>query len=310
MTRLLHCVISYNRYRYLQNTVDSLREFFPEGDVIVFDDGSDDPDAIGYLESLGAQGVVVARRPRRQPRAPHGGLYVLMSEALEYASSHGYELLNYVQDDMQFLWRDPDIIDKVLRIFDLHEDALQVQNLFTKRIVRYHLAETDRVELHPKSWSYHFRPYGVGDLGFLFLPRCREARFHFLDSEGKAGDYWRSRGYKMHALHAPTLAYVPWPQCYQPLRRVKKWPPGRPRKPVHRYYLKPLSVEAVAALVSRPLEQLPELESYTVPWGWHCVSPFWFTRMSSRADVASYFRLLMAFWRNGDYVIPRVVGTP
>ena len=304
--KLLNCIISYNRPHYLRNTLESLLEYFRFGDTLVMDDGSDDPSLVDYLSRLPETGIRVVRKERRFPSLYHGGLYALMNEAVDYTLAEGYDLVNIIQDDMQFMWHDPNILAKVMRIFSVHDDALQVQNLFHKKIMKYSLIENDRIEFHEESNSYHGRPYGVGDLGFLLLERVKRADFHYLDSEGEAGNYWRGRGYKMYALYSPTLAFIPWPQTIQGGRRVKQWI-GKMHPPPRKYYLKPLSPEQSARLQARPLREMPFLEDYSAPWGWRCIYPAWYTRISSRHDLMQYMRLLMTFWRNGEYVVPRFV---
>lgn len=47
--------------------------------------------------------------------------------------------------------------------------------------------------------------------------------------------------------------------------------------------------------------------SFMVGDRWRCISPFWYTRMSSLDDVRLYARLLAGFWRNGEAMFPRMV---
>ena len=121
MTRLLNCIISYNRFHYLRNAVDSVREYLRFGDLCVFDDGSDDPVLMHYLQQLSDSGVIVVRKERRFHHGYHGGLYELMNEAIDHALSQHYDLLNFIQDDVQFLWHDPELLVKVMKIFKTHD---------------------------------------------------------------------------------------------------------------------------------------------------------------------------------------------
>lgn len=57
-------VISFNRGRMLQGLVDSLKPLNRDTDVIVHDNGSDDPYAIQTLDKLSQDGLTVLRRPK------------------------------------------------------------------------------------------------------------------------------------------------------------------------------------------------------------------------------------------------------
>jgi hypothetical protein len=108
----------------------------------------------------------------------------------------------------------------------------------------------------------------------------------------------------MYSLHSPTLGIVPWPPVFQNGRRFGSWPWARPRLEVSdQHYLKPLQPVDTQRLRSRPLEDIPFLEDYSVPWGWKCLQPFWYARPS-----LEYLKLIVEFWKHGDPVIPHFVG--
>lgn len=314
MPDVLTCIFSYNRQPYLRNTVDSFHEYFRIGDLMVMDDGSDDEELVEYLNQLSNSGVLVIRKGRTHPDQLHGGLYSLLNDAIEYAMENGYELLNLVQDDMQFLWHDPDILSKVWMIFDLKKDVFQVQNVFHKKITKYMLIDQDRIEFHPDSNSYHARPYGVCDLGFLNLQTVEEIGFRFGDSEGDTGDLWYNKGYRLHALHSPNLAYIPWPTNFYGNKTRRRLPVPflrAPRKPPRKYYLTPIGPGQVLQLQERSLKMLPFLEDYSRPWGWRCIYPGWYTQFFTRTTVKEYAQLLTRYWMHGERIIPRpVTGGP
>ncbi len=303
--RTLTCVISYNRPGYLHNLLRSIREFCSWSDVLVLDDGSDHPQLVRDLDELARphSGFAVIRKDRHAA-GYHGGLYTLMNEALDYAGARNYELLHFVQDDMQIVWNDPKILESVRAIFNAHEDALQVQNVFHKKIAKYALIDNERFELHPESNSYHIRPYAITDTGFLNLERVHRAGFRYSETERGTSNKWRTQGFKLYGLHSPTVGFVPWPTVFQNGKQFGSWPWARPiLKRSERYYLKPLSPGDVARLTSRPLEDIPFLDDYSVPVGWKCLYPFWFARPS-----LEYIKLIADSWKHGDRVIPRFVG--
>jgi hypothetical protein len=279
-----------------------MEEFLPVGDVIVVDNGSREPTQLHYLDELERRGVLVVRRPRVRPTAYRSDLHDAMNEIMDWACAKGYELLNFVQDDMQFLWRDPEHVARVDEVLRIHEDALQVSAVFDKKISKYRADYP--AELYEKSRSRHIRPYGVADIGFVPLRRARAAGFRYLPTESASGAYWRERGYKLYGLHTPNLAYVPWPRGFS---AIGKHTSRRGRR--RRYYLRPLDAAKIRRLVERPLAEPAFLEDYSEPWGWRCLSPFWYTRFSWRRHGPQYLRHMLDFWQHREPLFPRFVGS-
>jgi len=96
--RLLFCVFSFNRGKFLENCVESIEACVPGAEVVVFDDDSNDDYTCEVLSSLSQRGVSVVQ-PGNQSRHKLGGLYGNMQSALEYGRYH--DLVCFIQDDMQ-----------------------------------------------------------------------------------------------------------------------------------------------------------------------------------------------------------------
>lgn len=270
--KLLNCVLSYNRYYYLRNTVESLLEYFRFGDTLVVDDGSSDPRLTAYLADLARRGIAVARREREPgaAQAKHGGLYANMDLGVERAAAGGYDYVQFIQDDVQFLWHDPAVLEKTERIFRALSDCSLVENIFFNAIVRGVVEK--RVELVPEANCYHRRPHGMLDQGIAPVSLIQRMGFRFASgNEGANSKWWRQRGYRTYRLHSPSMAFVPWPAT---LRHSQQASEGL--APPERYYLKPLTDVQVRRLTDRPLSELPFAEDYCEPWGWTCPKPYWY----------------------------------
>jgi len=287
--KLLNAVFSYNRYYLLKNTVDSLLEFGPEGDVLVVDDGSDDPRVVEYLRSLEGRAAVVRRD--RQERDFHGGLYENMNLAVDRALAGGHSHVFFIQDDVQFMWKDAGFAARVEKIFAARPDAAMVFPIFQKGILAAALGA--RMEPHPEAEAWHLTPYGIADMGVMPLSLLREKAWRFLPSEGENARVWRSWGYKLYIPSAPSVAWVPWPTALAFGRRASS-----ERRPVERYFLRPLTGSQTAVLKNRSLKDLVYHEDFCLPWGWRCLSPYWFTR--SRREY------LKTLW--SARVMPRLAG--
>ncbi len=291
--RLLTCVISYNRFHYLRNTVESMLAHFRIGDALVVDDGSDDPRLLDFLDELARNGVRVVRLSR-DLTSFHGGLYAAMNAAVELATEEGYEYLQFVQDDMQFVRHDPEILMRVDEIFERHPDAAQVTLAFFKKIV---LTMPERVEWIEGGDWFRIRDYGIADTGIVRVPLLREHDFRFGPTEGAGSQHWLERGFHAYALHAPVLAWIPWPAVYSGKQLL-----GTLQPPPRDYYLAPLDEIAVARLRNLPAGTLAYHEDYCLPWEWSCLSPYWFTRPS-----AEYLTWLYRSFRRGRPLVPHWV---
>jgi glycosyltransferase involved in cell wall biosynthesis len=297
--RFLSCVVSYNRLFYLRNTVESWREYFQHGDLLVIDNGSDDPQLYSYLGSLAANGVDVIFNRAPQAQQKVGGLYVAMNLALDHAQRHGYDYVYFVQDDMQFMWHDPDFPAAVERIFARCNDAFQVLTTFSKRVTAFAYKNGKRYEPRAALSVYRSKDYGVCDIGVVSMARVHDADFRFGASEGETAARMFDRGYRLYLLHPPHLAWIPWPGT----RRVATAGPdtcNMMRPPVARYYYRPLTAEQVVSLKALSLDNRAHHEDFCFPWGWRCLSPYWYSD-----DWRTYFDCYRRALLSGDLIAPR-----
>jgi hypothetical protein len=306
--RLLNCVFSYNRYYYLKNAVESLIEYFRFGDTLIVDDGSTDPSLLDYLSYLETKNVGIIRQPGRSDESfymnSHGGLYENMDTAVQFASIHGYDYIQFIQDDVQFIWHDPQLLTKVETIFRTFTDAAQVGNIFFKGIVR---AETlRRLELIPQANCYHLQPYGMSDMGIVPVALLKEHGFRFGNGSEKPNSaWWRRRGYRAYSLSAPTMSWVPWPGVIQFGNESAE---GHP--PVQKYYLEPLDGHQIERLLTKPLKDVPFAEDYCLPWDWNCPKPYWFTYNPEeyRQLLADSSQPTRPLWKTvGSTLLPKVL---
>lgn len=205
------CVFSYNRGDFLQNLLDSVQQYYPEADIAVFDDGSNEAKAVSILKELKAAGQHVYITDKSAPDCKHGGLYHMMNEAIGYAKTNNYDYAYFIQDDMQFLWRDEELEDKVARVFS-KEDCLMCNCNFLLKIYKHDTPH----KLIKAGEYYSFTGHGVGDTGIIHLAKARKYGLHFPHhAERDNGKYWQDKGFKMYWLPCPHLAWMPWPKVYR-----------------------------------------------------------------------------------------------
>ncbi|MHB8694008.1 MAG: hypothetical protein ACYDHH_22445 [Solirubrobacteraceae bacterium] len=191
------------------------------------------------------------------------------------------------QDDMQWMRSDPELPERVSSLFERLPDAAQVSTVFYKAVLRNIRSRLKSIE---GVGCYHVRPYGMADTGFVRLALVEEEGFRFHGTEGTTSEFWLERGYRVYALHAPHLAWLPHPSLVAELI-------GSPRQT---YYLSPLDEHESARLTAAPLGEIPFHEDWCLPWGWRALRPFWFTGYS-----AEYPSMVLESLRRRQVAWPR-----
>ena len=259
--RMITAVFSYNRGELLTNCLASIRLFLPESEIVVFDDASDDPDTLEVLARAQEAGARIVATPTGE-KQHHGNLYSNMNLAIEVAAARGCEFAHFVQDDMQLLWRRPDLLAHASAVFGAHPEASQLQLHFAKRLGK------SRVTLLPRERvsQVSTRP---GDLGLFHVPRMRASDIEFGPDERSWGRRAQDLGLEVFATADPIAAMVPWPRSAR-FGRMR----GAPIQNACELLLEPLSEDSVRAFTSRDPARRPWGEDWIVPNGWRCWRPF------------------------------------
>jgi len=300
--RLLNCVISYNRYYYLRNTLESLSSFFPFGDTIVIDNDSSDPILLQYLEELEASSrcrIVRNRRERGEPGTfdpGRPGFWEAVEYGIRQAVSGEYDYVQLIEDDVQFMWYDPTHMDKIHQIFTARSDCLWLSSLFVDRLDP---AAEATLELIDDPQCYRSRTYSQHSTGFLSVKRVKETGYRFVDSN-EAEKKWAGLGFRAYVMATPVVAWVPWASGYRSGKLV-----GSLRPPVQEYYLKPLDERQIDRLRERTPKELPFDDIYCHPWGWATLRPY----ASYLRNDRDYAKRLLAQWKRGIRIIPRYTAT-
>ncbi len=275
----LICIFSYNRAAYLQNLLESITRFYPDFDVAVFDDMSEDSATGKLLAALKQKGTRVITGDADTTKSKHGGLYTQMNEALNYAIEQGFDYAYFVQDDMQFLWRDETLEIRVKEVFGYNECVMCNCN-FLQKILKAGIEE--RLPW-VKECAFSFKGNGVADTGIINLQKAKYIGLHFpCHSESGNGRYWHDRNYRLYWLPQPHLAWVPWPTTY----RNKSKESRNPR------FLNPLSADAINKLAGN--NSYVYLEDYTSIQGW-AIKPYWYTANPGFLNLLKiYFKYYLA----------------
>jgi hypothetical protein len=254
-------IFSYNRGQLLANCVRSIDRFYPDASVVIFDDRSEDQATKDVLAELRERGYEIISGDEPSGEKRFGGLYDNINAAFDLARERGFRFVHLVQEDTQFVWRDPSLGEQVAAIFDAHSDALQVQAHFWKQL------GTSQGEVLSEPRAYRMELAGA--LGIIDVERAARAGFRFERSEKESGLHAASLGFHAYSLANPIVARVPWPKNAR-YREVT----GREKRGSRELLIKPLDEGTIARLTERDLEARPRGEYYYVPWGWRCWAPY------------------------------------
>lgn len=216
-TPSLHIAIfSYNRGAYLKNCVDSVQRNMPGIGWTVYDDGSDEPETVAYLQSLGER--VLHMKSAGEDR--HGGYYNNMQAALE-ASTGDYLLM--LQDDLQvvrpFAQED---LSRIHRVFDQVSTTAFLSPLFLKGSKRAYFQQRYQPDAELRCYRWSADPAETGkvpqkyaDIAVLHVARLRQSGWQFAGSEEGNGALADRLFGDMVQAAEPWVFYVPEEPAYR-----------------------------------------------------------------------------------------------
>lgn len=252
-------------------------EFFPWGDTLVIDDNSTDRRILEYLEQRARVDSRFSFRmaPDRVQKVREGGLYHNMDIARHYAIDHDYDLVFFMQDDMQFVWKDEEFISTAWRILSMCGDISCLNPLFCGRI-KY----VDQYEYVQSADAYRSKR-GLFDVFvarvslFSDIPDCS-----FANSERANSRFWLKQRRRAYQVATPIACFVPLTYAGDGTLKVAPVQPAPGE-----YYVRPLHPDAIKRLKTRDRTILPFSEDYVESIG-KCRVPHWWNAKFERRYYA------------------------
>lgn len=294
---LLTCVTSYNRPYYLRNMVESLKEFFPYGDMIVIDDQSDNLQTQNYLKQLQNKGIkVFITTVDKSSLLFKGGLYLAMDIAMQYAIENGYKYINYAQDDMQCMWYDENFEETTERLFASSDKVLSVCSEFYKKITSYRLMQN--ITYFSDLNAYDRKPLALPAVSIVSIERFKKLDFKFgiYGSEGEYNAPLYEQGFYSLTPKNPLFSWIPWPKT-----TTFGVTTGSEKPPKKKYYYQPISGKKLGHFLNRDLKNIPFADDYCQTWGYLSIKPYWFTQYSSQ-----YFQMLKRNFLSRIFLFPHL----
>lgn len=293
--RLLFCVFSYNRGRFLGNCIASIEACVPDADIAVFDDDSNDEYTVQVLTKLSQRHEVV--QPGNQSSHKLGGLYGNMQSAIEYARDRS--LVCFIQDDMQVVrsLKNEEIVG-LEQVFDSNPEMAFLHPCFLKGLNRARDEATLTYDPALDAFRRRATDQSAGQYFSAILitrpSRLLEVGWRFRRSEPandlQAREHFQTIGH----LFSPFAMWLPEVPAYRgkrktlALRLAEKW------RGCGFFPYEILSEREVESLQARPKHVLPFAEDFLVcvnpdlkkPWGYYPMQGSRFLKKLNSLELA------------------------
>jgi hypothetical protein len=123
--KILFNLITCNRFHYFKNCLESVLHTFDLDriKILVCDNKTIEPGFSEYLSDVSSKhGIEVKVYDDRVSNELHRA----MNFAVEYARSNGFQIINFVQEDFQYVWKNDKLVDDVFGIFSSHDNLVQI----------------------------------------------------------------------------------------------------------------------------------------------------------------------------------------
>lgn len=134
MKKILFTILTCNRFFYFKNCIESIIKCVDMDriDILIMDNNTIEKGFDEYVHSLCLKhdNIMMKKFTDRT----RGELYRAMNWAIDYAKENSYEIIDFIQDDIQYLYSLPSHLDDVIDIFNKHKNIVQINcNLAWRR---------------------------------------------------------------------------------------------------------------------------------------------------------------------------------
>jgi hypothetical protein len=280
--RILFSVITCNRLHYFKNCVNSILSFIDMDDIdlMVVDNCSIEKGYTEYLNSLPSN-VIVKRFDERVPNE----LYRAMNYSVKFCMKNKIPIVNFIQDDYQFLYTLDSILPTVRKCFTKYPKVGQINyNMAWKRKrigkwpvvkaagTRFALLDDKslvdngftRVKIYKKTGFYptNVISYDQNSLKTFGFDKNRYKKIP--NGELWFGTACRKLGYVRAFSLRPNQSMI-FDCAY--IRKDHRF--GRYFPPPNEFYLKPFDQDKIDAVNRRHKKsKYCFIEKMVEPWGW------------------------------------------
>lgn len=259
---MIFCVFSFNRGQFLRNCIESIESCAADSSVIVFDDNSDDPDTIKFLEDIKTRHTLV--QPGHSSQHHLGGLYGNMQSALEYCRDE--ELVCYLQDDTQLVRPiTADTISAVNEAFDQLPRLGFLHPCFIRGINRARGAKY----IFDSDTNLYYRAPTERSAGRFFSAllimkprRLLESGWRFESSEPKNNRQAEKLFQPMGYLFSPFAMWLPEVPAYRGKRKTLGLKLAEKKRGCGYFPFKQMTARQIEAMHHRSSSEIPYAEDF------------------------------------------------
>jgi len=277
---VFHC----NRLYYLKNCVESIIEFvgLDNIDLLIVDNNSTEPGVHEYLSSLPRE-IDIKQFKKRSPHELHEA----MNYAIKYSREKKNKYVNFIQEDYQYLYKHPKLLQWVHEAFEACPKIVQLQsNMGWRRKIKK-MGKYSMVDVNGVKWMlFHKKP--PCDNGFTRISLYdkiglypKKTSIHGREKGHTAGESWiRSKCGNGHRM---TLAECNMGMLMDSAYVRENYRIGSYFSPPNKYFLKPFD-EAKQQQVKNKANnnEVCFIEDLIEPDGW---KPDMMARKHSQRDI-------------------------
>jgi hypothetical protein len=135
--KILFTILTCNRFYYFKNCIESIINCVDMDriDILICDNNTIESGFDEYVNDLCSKhkNIIMKKFTDRT----RGELYRAMNWAVNYAKKHKYEILDFIQDDIQYLYNISSHLDDIIDIFNKHKNIVQINcNLAWRRKIK------------------------------------------------------------------------------------------------------------------------------------------------------------------------------
>lgn len=263
-------VITCNRLFYLRNCVESIREFIGLNDInlLIIDNASSENGVSEYLSSLPNE-VEIHRFGKRHANELHRA----MNYAIKYARSKKSDYVNFIQDDYQYVYNQPDLLKWVDDAFSSKKKVVQLHTNLIWKFKAHKIGKVTPLDINGTKWFYlHNKP--PCDNGFTKVSLYKKiglypsnVSIHGEEKNYIIGETWfakKCKGKYRMLLGEPNMGMIP--DCAF-IRGDKR--KGKYFSPPSKFYLKPFDESEMNVIRKRSKKnKLCFIEDLIIPDGW------------------------------------------
>ncbi len=135
--KILFTILTCNRFHYFKNCIESIIQCVDMNriDILIMDNNTIEKGFDEYVHSLCEKyGNIMVKKFIDRTR---GELYRAMNWAIDYAKTNSYEIIDFIQDDRQYLYKKEDHLDDIFDIFNNYSNIVQINcNLAWRRKIK------------------------------------------------------------------------------------------------------------------------------------------------------------------------------